>query len=192
MNISSTPTSHLTTPVVLVNTNLILYKTLSKHVLKWCFDYMFSNILTTLLLTILIGLLLANIDKLLSKSLSLVSFFQHNLFVLYYTNSMFLQHVNLQRENDTQQKDKEKKCMLPHFLPKLDLKKNKYLKVIPHVQTWTNLNYLLVQSYSTYLFLNITPYTLDSILKTLTMWKRSNYYKKFEHLFLPRNLCDIV
>jgi hypothetical protein len=50
---------------------------------------------------------------------------------------------------------------LPHFLSKLHLKKNnKNSKVIPHVQTWTNLNYLLVQSYSTYLFLNITPLIL--------------------------------
>jgi len=108
VNTSSTPTSHLTTLVALVNTNLILYKTLSKHVSKWCFNYKFSNLLIIPLLTILLSPLLANIDKLLSKFLILVSFFQHNLFVLYYTNSMFLQHISLQRKNNTQQKDKEK------------------------------------------------------------------------------------
>lgn len=66
--------------------------------------------------------LLASINKfLLLKSLIHVSFLQHNLYMFYHTKSMLLKHTNLQRKNDTQEKEGGEE-MLPHFPPKPHLK----------------------------------------------------------------------
>jgi len=85
----------------MININSNVMQKLSKQVLDWCFNYRFLNLLITLLL---IGSLPIGIDKiLLCKSLVIINFFPHNLYMFCHTNLQrkMIQTKTRMRENAT-------------------------------------------------------------------------------------------